>query len=56
MTKQQGARLSAAQIELATKMNSSGIEWQMIAHYFKVSNRTLLKDRKHYEQELQQTE
>ena len=37
------------QIELATKMNESGIEWQTIANYFKVSNKTLLKYRKQYQ-------
>ena len=40
--------MTKEQIELATKMNKSGIEWEIIATYFKVSYRTLLKYRKQY--------
>lgn len=40
--------MTKQQIELATEMNKSGIEWQTIAIYFKVDKRTLLKYRKQY--------
>ena len=40
--------MTKEQIELATKMNESGIEWQTIAVYFKVHYQTLLKYRKQY--------
>ena len=36
------------QIELAIKMNKSGISWDIISSYFGVSPKTLLKYRKQY--------
>ena len=53
MNKQQGARLSAAQIELANQMKESGIEWKMIAVYFKTTTSKLLKYRRMYEQQIE---
>ena len=40
--------MTKEQVELATRMNDSGIDWQIVANHFKVSYRTLLKYRKQY--------
>lgn len=41
--------LTNEQLKMAYEMNESGITWEVIAAFFKINTKTLLKERKAYD-------